>query len=116
MLASPVVSVKPSENFTTMAIATADASFGVLDIEQKHFVYLQQSHRQEILSISIDEGNNRFATASRDGTIRIWSLVRFTLITKADFDIQQACVQEYQYSAGATIPTCVSLRASRLSH
>ncbi len=48
------------------------------------YILISESHTQPILKIAFDDGQNeRFATASLDGTIKVWDLVEYTVIATA---------------------------------
>ncbi len=48
------------------------------------YILISESHTQSVLKIAFDDGHNeRFATVSMDGTIKVWDLVEYTVIATA---------------------------------
>lgn len=46
------------------------------------YILISESHTGSVLKVAFDQGQNeRFATASADGTLKVWDLVEYTVIS-----------------------------------
>jgi WD40 repeat protein len=93
---APIGLVRFSPDCLRIATVTLNGNLGVLDIKNKEYITLIRSHTNSIIDLDYDPKCKYMATASMDGTVRIWSY-------------DNNCRQLYDFSAGNNeIPTCVS--------
>ena len=46
------------------------------------YILISESHTDSVVKVVFDEGQNeRFATASLDGTLKVWDLVEYSVIS-----------------------------------
>ncbi|XP_034049136.1 WD repeat-containing protein 90 [Thalassophryne amazonica] len=67
-----VVSLSP--NSQHVLFATSTGNLGYLDVCSGSYNILMMSHTDSVLSFSVDGIRRHLATASRDGTIRLWDM------------------------------------------
>ncbi len=53
-----------------------------VNLTTMQYIVIAESHTASVLKVAFDEGQNeRFATASADGTLKVWDLVEYTVIS-----------------------------------
>lgn len=54
------------------------------NVNSRQFITISESHTQPVMSIAFAaDQNDRFATASLDGTIRVWDIADYAVISTA---------------------------------
>eukprot|EP01038_Epipyxis_sp_PR26KG_P004495 gene4495-6351_t len=67
----------------------ATTSFGTiyrLNLNTFQFIIISESHTQSVIKMAFDQGGNsneRFATSATDGTIKVWDLAEYMVISTA---------------------------------
>ena len=64
----------PSPDGLKLIIGTASGTIGVLDEPTLKHATIVRSHTEIIYGLALDPHNREFATASCDGSIRVWEL------------------------------------------
>lgn len=55
-----------------------------INLSTLQYILISESHTAAIVKVAFDEGQaERFATACSDGTIKVWDLVEYTVISTA---------------------------------
>lgn len=63
-----------------MLAATATGSISRINLSNRQAITIAESHTDTVLKVAFDVGTNeRFATASMDGTIKVWDLVEYSV-------------------------------------
>jgi len=70
----PVTSVDASLDGLKLLVGTATGTIGVLDVPTQKHVTLVRSHTDIVYGLALDPHNEEYATASCDGTVRIWAM------------------------------------------
>ena len=70
----PVTSVDASLDGLKLLVGTATGTIGVLDVPTQKHVTLVRSHTDIVYGLAVDPHNEEYATASCDGTVRIWAM------------------------------------------
>lgn len=53
-----------------------------VNLASMQYIVISESHTAAVLKVAFDEGGHtRFATASADGTLRVWDLLEYTVIS-----------------------------------
>ena len=61
---------------------TAFGSIARVNLSSLEYILISESHTNSILKVVFDEGKNeRFATIAQDGTIKVWDLAEYTVIS-----------------------------------
>lgn len=63
-----------AEGGRLIAAATLDGTVGVMDTATQSYVVLMRSHRDEITGLVVSHDGRRFATMSKDLTVRAWDV------------------------------------------
>lgn len=69
-----VTALSASPDGLKLLIGTSSGCIGMLDVPSVRHVTLLRSHTDIIYGLSMDPNNREFATASCDGTIRVWEI------------------------------------------
>ena len=86
-----VTAVHASPDGLKLLIGTASGTIGVLDVPTLKHATIVRSHTDIIYGLSLDPHNREFATASCDGSIRVWEL-----------DGNQAQLVEFEMPSGCS--------------
>jgi WD40 repeat protein len=53
-----------------------------VNLTSMQYIVISESHTASVLKVAFDEGEHaRFATASADGTLKVWDLVEYSVIS-----------------------------------
>lgn len=79
-----------------MLVGTATGTVGVLDVPSQKHVTLLRSHADIIYGLAADPHNREFATASCDGSVRVWELdgVQQQLV---ELEVEKGCCRAIAY-------------------
>lgn len=67
-----------------MLATTSSGTVARVNLTTLQYILISESHTGSVLKVAFDEGQNeRFATASADGTLKVWDLVEYTVIATA---------------------------------
>lgn len=81
---SPVVSLSFSPDRLEILILTAKGTINRMNIHSMQHIIISESHTGSIVAVAFAAGqNDRFATASNDGTIRVWDLGEYAVMATA---------------------------------
>lgn len=63
---------------------TAAGTIARVNLATLKYILISESHTDAIVQVAYDKGSNeRFATASLDGTLRVWDIVEYVMISTA---------------------------------
>lgn len=80
VLDGPVVGLSFSPDRLEVLASTAMGTIARVNLVTMKYIIISESHTKTISAISFDLGNaDRFATASSDGTIRVWDLAEYVV-------------------------------------
>lgn len=79
----PVSLVSVSSDSLLVLGATSSGNLGFLDVRTRRYSTLMRSHTDAVRSFSVDGIRRHLATASSDGTVRIWSMDSLHQVNKA---------------------------------
>ena len=79
-----------------LLVGTATGTVGVLDVPSQKHVTLLRSHADIIYGLAADPHNREFATASCDGSVRVWELdgVQQQLV---ELEVEKGCCRAIAY-------------------
>lgn len=67
-----------------MLATTAVGTIARVNLSTFQYILISESHTAPIVKVAYDKGSNeRFATASSDGTLRVWDIVEYAMICTA---------------------------------
>ena len=92
----PVTTAHASPDGLKLLVGTATGTIGVLDVPSQRHVTLLRSHTDIIYGLASDPHNREFATASCDGSIRVWELdgVQQQLV---ELEVEKGCCRTIAY-------------------
>lgn len=99
-LDGPVIGLSASPDKLEVLAATAAGTVARVNITTLKYIIISESHTNAVLKLAFDRGQQaeRFATASADGTIKVWDLVEYNVIS--------TCRARKEQERG-TIPLCL---------
>eukprot|EP01052_Picozoa_sp_SAG31_P008887 SAG31_NODE_457_length_15415_cov_4.380387_2_plen_898_part_00 len=95
---APITSVDASSDGLYIAIGTEQGAVGLLEVGNHVHRNILRSHSSEVTGLSVDVHDSMVATASSDGTMRVWSLR------------DPQCQQLYEIEASDEAPRCACFR------
>eukprot|EP00736_Rhodelphis_marinus_P007017 Rmarinus@m.27611 len=104
----PVRSVAISPDGLKVAIGTAEGIVGVLDVPDHEYHTLLRSHTQRVHAVACSQARGEFATASLDGSVRVWRL----LFASSEEGARRSpgCEQVLELSRTGEIAYCLAYR------
>jgi cilia- and flagella-associated protein 52 len=106
-LDGPVIGMSPTPDFMEVVVSSAMGTVYRLNLATMQYITVAESHTDAIVAVSFAPGtSDKLATASLDGTIKVWDLAEYMVISTArPLRNQQADV----------VPTCMKMSDMILS-
>lgn len=68
-----IASVDVTADDATITVGTTSGNIGLLEVEARNYTTVMRSHSKAVNAVVFDPSRNEFATASEDGSIRLWN-------------------------------------------
>lgn len=80
-LDSPVISLSSSKDLREILAATSMGSIFRVNASTRQYITISEAHTQAVVAIAFSfDQNDKFATASLDGTIRVWDIADYAVL------------------------------------